>query len=151
MYIKCWNPGKTVWNIYHKFFDCLQVKLITFETPQFLIPSGAYFWGFHSCSDNWSVRLREKCPYSELFWSAFSRIRIEYGEILLISPYSVGMQENADQNNSEYGHFLYSANSFLRVRIKRTSFPEWWHSRRYSRCVFRMILQMMSKWYSWWW
>ena len=26
--------------------------------------------------------LREKCPYSELFWSVFSRIRTEYGEIL---------------------------------------------------------------------
>ena len=49
--------------------------------------------------------LRKKCPYSELFWSAFSRIRTEYGEILRISPYSVRMQENTDQNNSEYGHF----------------------------------------------
>ena len=28
--------------------------------------------------------LREKCPYSELFWSAFSRIQTEYGEILRI-------------------------------------------------------------------
>ena len=50
--------------------------------------------------------LRKKCPYSELFWSTFSRIRTEYGEILLISPNSVRMRENADQNNSEYGHFL---------------------------------------------
>ena len=49
--------------------------------------------------------LREKCPYSELFWSTFARIRIEYGEILPISPYSVQMRENTDQNNSEYGHF----------------------------------------------
>ena len=47
-----------------------------------------------------------KCPYSGLFWSAFSRIQTEYGEILSISPYSVRMRENADQNNSEYGHFL---------------------------------------------
>ena len=31
------------------------------------------------------------------FWSAFSRIRTEYGEILRISPYSVRMQENTDQ------------------------------------------------------
>ena len=36
---------------------------------------------------------RKKCPYSELFWSAFSRIRTEYGELLRISPYSVRMQE----------------------------------------------------------
>ena len=40
-----------------------------------------------------------KCPYSELFWSAFSRIRTEYGEI----------RSNADKNNFEYGHFWRSA------------------------------------------
>ena len=33
------------------------------------------------------------------------RIRTEQGEILRISPYSVQMRENVDQNNSEYGHF----------------------------------------------
>ena len=30
----------------------------------------------------------------------------EYGRV--ISPYSVRMRENVDQNNSEYGHFLRS-------------------------------------------
>ena len=40
-----------------------------------------------------------------LFWSAFSRIRTEYGEVRSISPYSVRMRENADQNNSGYEHF----------------------------------------------
>ena len=40
------------------------------------------------------------------FWSVFSRIRTEYGEILRISPYSVRMRENTDQNNSKYGYFL---------------------------------------------
>ena len=54
----------------------------------------------------WKYSLREKCPYLELFWSAFSRIRTKYGEILSISPYSVRMHENVDQNNSEYGLFL---------------------------------------------
>ena len=49
--------------------------------------------------------MREKCPYSELFWSVFCRIWTEYEEILRISPYSVRIRENADQNNSEYGHF----------------------------------------------
>ena len=29
-----------------------------------------------------------------------------------ISPHSVRMQENTDQNNSEYGHFLHSENVF---------------------------------------
>ena len=51
------------------------------------------------------LTLRKKWSYSELFWSAFSRIWTEYGEIGSISPYSVRMRENADQNNSEYGHF----------------------------------------------
>ena len=52
--------------------------------------------------------LRRKSPYSELFWSAFSRIRTGYGEIRSISPYLVRMRENADQNSSEDGHFLRS-------------------------------------------
>ena len=56
----------------------------------------------------WKVTLPEKCPYSDLLWPAFSCIRTEYGEILRISPYSVRMRENADQNNSEYVHFLHN-------------------------------------------
>ena len=50
-----------------------------------------------------------KCPYSEFFWSVFSRNRTEYGEILRISPYLVQMPENTGQKSSEYGHFLRSA------------------------------------------
>ena len=56
-----------------------------------------------------TATLREKCPYSELFGSIFSRIRTGSGES--ISPYSVRMWENTDQNNSEYGHILRSATS----------------------------------------
>ena len=52
--------------------------------------------------------LREKYPYSELFWSTFSRIRTDYKEIRSISPYSVRIRENAEQNNSEYEHSLRS-------------------------------------------
>ena len=48
------------------------------------------------------------CPYSEFYWSAFSRIWTEYEEILRISPYSVRMRENTEQKNSKYGHFLCS-------------------------------------------
>ena len=50
--------------------------------------------------------LREKVSYLELLWSIFSIIWTEYGDIWSISPYSVQMRENTDQNNSEYGHFL---------------------------------------------
>ena len=35
--------------------------------------------------------LPEKCPNTEFFWSVFSRIRTEYGEII------VQMRENTDQ------------------------------------------------------
>ena len=42
--------------------------------------------------------LREKCPYSDLFWTAFSSIRTAYGEIFRIFPYSVRMRENTGQN-----------------------------------------------------
>ena len=52
--------------------------------------------------------LREKCPYSEFFWSIFSHIRNEYGGIPRISPYSVRMRENTDQKNVENGHFSLS-------------------------------------------
>ena len=50
--------------------------------------------------------MREKCHFSELFWSVFSSIWTKWGQILSISPHSVRMRENADQNNSEYGQFL---------------------------------------------
>ena len=49
--------------------------------------------------------LRKKCPYSRLFWSAFSHILTEYGEIWSISLYLVRMSNNMDQTKSEYGHF----------------------------------------------
>ena len=32
------------------------------------------------------------------FWSVFPRIRTDYGEMFLISPYSVQMRQNTDQN-----------------------------------------------------
>ena len=63
-------------------------------------------WLIYMLFITWSRR--EKCPYSKLFWSAFSRIRTEYGEILRISPYSGRMWGNTDQNNFEYRHFLRS-------------------------------------------
>ena len=59
--------------------------------------------------------LRETCPHSESFWSLFSRIWTEYGEILCIYPYSVQMRENTDQNNYEYGPFRCLRESWLRL------------------------------------
>ena len=70
--------------------------------------------------------LRKKCPYVELSWSAFSCIQVEYGEIQNISPYSVRMRENADQNNSKYGHFSRSA-SKIKTGIQREFLQKFWH------------------------
>ena len=69
---------------------------------------------FFSCQS-----LDEKYPYSELFWSVFSSIWTEYGELRNISPYSVRMPENTDQNNTEYGHFLRSG--FFSINLKSLS------------------------------
>ena len=57
--------------------------------------------------------LREKCPYSELFWFAFYRIWTEYGEILRISLYSVQMRENAEQNKFEYTFYAVISTFFV--------------------------------------
>ena len=70
-------------------------------------------------NDSLIQALRKKCPYLELFWSLFPRIRTDYGEIWWISPYLVQMRENTDRNNSEYGHF--SRSKEKRKSSKRSS------------------------------
>ena len=49
----------------------------------------------------------KKYPYSELFWSTFSRIRTEYGEICSITPntdtfYALGYLQKSFINNKCY-------------------------------------------------
>ena len=75
------------------------------------------------------------------FWSVFSRIRTEYGEILRISPYSVRMLENTDQKNSVFEHFSRSASDYEldhdRLEVitsdykRRVAWKEWlfWNER----------------------
>ena len=47
--------------------------------------------------------LPKKFLYSEFFWSLFSRIRTESGEILRLSVFSSN-GGNTEQKKSEYGH-----------------------------------------------
>ena len=77
--------------------------------PKFLIKRIAF--------SHW-LSLRKKCPYSELFWSAFFPHFPAFG--LNTGRYSVSLRiqsecgkvrKNTDQNNSEYGHFLRSVSS----------------------------------------
>ena len=49
--------------------------------------------------------LRKRCPNAEFFWSVFSRIWTEYGDLGRKSPYSVQVRENTDQKMSVFGHF----------------------------------------------
>ena len=90
-----------LWNIMK--FIMMMIIIIVAETKIMKAPIKI----FTGCLGQPS--LREKCSYSELFWSVFFRIRTEYGEIRSFSPYSVRMRENTDQNNCEYGHFSRNA------------------------------------------
>ena len=88
-------------NIYARLLEIPNKKLQPINCH-----SGKYFFNFFSFE---TLSLRERCPYSEFFWSVFSRILTEYRGILRISPYSVRMRENTDQKNSEYRHLSRSA------------------------------------------
>ena len=68
--------------------------------------------------------LHKQRPHSELFWSVFSRIWTEYGEIGSISPYSVRMRENTGHNNSEYKHFSRSVLFLWSVESELKCYPE---------------------------
>ena len=63
------------------------------------------------CRNNfWRITLR-MCTYSEYFWSLFPNIRTKYGDLLCKSLNSEERRENADQKNSEQGHFQRSLTS----------------------------------------
>ena len=65
------------------------------------------------------------CAYLEFFRSVFSRICSEYGEILRIFPYSVGIPENMDHKNFKYRHF--SSNFGLQISRQKDSWlKRWW-------------------------
>ena len=69
-----------------------------------IVSSRYYFIQMQSC-----INLTKNLYFRELYSTfVFFRIWTECEEILRISPYSVRMQENVDQNNSKYGYFLRS-------------------------------------------
>ena len=68
----------------------------------------------------------------------FSRI------ILRISPYSVRMRENTDQNNSEYGGFLRSDSdrfSCYDLMLKNAKYCDWysWQLRKLRHILYRIF------------
>ena len=53
-----------------------------------------------------------------IFWSVFSCIQTEYGEILRISPYSVRMRENTDQKKLRiWTHFTQCTRFLKKVNL----------------------------------
>ena len=112
---KPWNFPKT-FSLYWSFLwvcfgVCQKPKLnrLNYEilVQGFIIPNlvneyKTIFLGKWGKPGNYS--LRKKCPYSELFWSAFFR------HFPLFSPNVGKCRKNADQNKSEYGLFLCSGN-----------------------------------------
>ena len=84
--------------------------------------------------------LREMCPYSELFWSAFSRNRTEYGEIFRISPYSARMRENTDQKTLNTVTFYAVKMLYISVYIVFGSVIFVVRAGRYFLCVFEFFL-----------
>ena len=67
----------------------------------------------------WILSLREKCPDLELFWSAFSCIRTEYGEISLRIQSECGkMRTRINSNTDTFYAMLSSTLSSLCPALK---------------------------------
>ena len=68
-----------------------------------------------------------KCVQIRSFlWSVFSRIRTEYEEILRISPYSVPMWENTDQEKLRiWTHFTQWNSLLLHIHKKKRTKKTW--------------------------
>ena len=59
---------------------------------------------FTDLNFNWRELINsiKSVQIGSFFWSVFSRIRTEYGDLRTRSPYSVRMRENTDQKLSRY-------------------------------------------------
>ena len=64
------------------YLDKSQAEIKTVK----ILSSKKTVWSYHANTETFSLcevfPLHEKCLYLEFFWSVFSRIRTEYGEIL---------------------------------------------------------------------
>ena len=66
----------------------------------------------------WILSLREKCPDLELFWSAFSCIRTEYGEISLRIQFECGKMRTRINSNTDTFYAMLSLLSSLCPALK---------------------------------
>ena len=97
-YLKTDSARKRFYRTNDRFRNCFCKWVLLLEAwriTEFISTFLLSFW-FHCMK---SVRIRS-------YFGRIFCIRTEYRKILSISPYTVQMRENTDQNNSEYGHFL---------------------------------------------
>ena len=80
--------------------------------------------------------MREKCPYSELFWSGFSRIRTEYRHILL---YASGL--NMEKSNKYFECEKCPNTEFFLSRIFSYSVPMWENTDQKTLCFWTLFTQ----------
>ena len=74
--------------------------------------SGPYFPVFWLNTGKYGKHPVKRIQIRSFFWSLFFRIPTEYGEILSISPFSVRMRENTDQQKLRIWKFFTQCFSF---------------------------------------
>ena len=140
---------KTTQNIVEKYSQTL-CWLIEPRIPSSICLFSLY--DFQCCySINWywvvnrSTSQNTHCVKSvgirSFFWSVFSCILTEYGEMGTISKYSVEMQENVDKTNSEYWHFSRGDTKHNNHKTARVNGSFEALLRRFSWIIFIFILR----------
>ena len=86
-----------------------------------------------------------KCLYFKFFWSVFSCIWTEYGDLICKFPFLVRIRENKGQKNFEHEHFLYSGEETgepgrRRVSPKMSSFSTHEERASFSQIIGDVIL-----------
>ena len=98
-------------------------------------------------SDKWNYRCVKKSPYSEFFWSLFSRIRIEYGKI---------RTRKTPKTDTFYAVYVKLKNQCITSRaIQKTNFiKERWSSEDLMENLMEKLIFLWSigqlKWSSLW-
>ena len=110
------------------YFDFFYANFSSFLTRSSL---SLLIWVKETLHSNWLesiIQIPHHCVKSVqiriFFWFVFSRIRTECGKIRSISPYSVQIRENADQNNSEYGQFSRSSKHSNQQNLEKRQIKE---------------------------
>ena len=103
----------------HVSFQCSQLETY-FDSIDFMIPiklSCMIALRPNICS---KFTMRQNRPYLEFFWSAFSNICTEYGDILRIFLHSVRMSQNRDRKtlNADSFHAVLAYPDKVKLLLK---------------------------------